>query len=82
MSKQQKLIARLCARSKDFTWDELESFMKSYGYTVINGRGSRRRFYNKATGRAVAIHEPHPQNTLKAYQVEDILEHLAEAKLI
>lgn len=56
--------------------------MKSYGYTVINGRGSRRRFYNKATGRAVAIHEPHPQNTLKAYQVEDILEHLAEAKLI
>jgi hypothetical protein len=59
--------------------------MKSFGYEEDNqGRtsGSRISFYNEKTGHILKLHKPHPQNILKGYQLELILEDLEGKKLI
>jgi hypothetical protein len=49
MSKVEKLIERLKARPKDFTWDEAVKVLKHFGYEQLaQGKtgGSRRKFVN------------------------------------
>ena len=82
MSQQQKLLERLKRKPKDFEWSELVRLLTSLGYEQESNDGSRRKFYNGATGALIAIHEPHPQSVLKAYQVRDVLDHLKERDLL
>lgn len=75
MGKKEKLIARLQQRPRDFTWDELTSLLKSFGYREVKtGRtgGSRRRFVNPSAA-TITLHKPHPQNILKRYAIDQIL---------
>ena len=84
MTRKEKLIQRFQQRPKDFTWDELAVLLKSLGHREIKvGRtgGSRRRFvHEKAV--TITLHKPHPQNVLKRYAVDQILEILRQEEMI
>ncbi len=78
MGKKEKLLTRLKQRPNDFTWDELTSLLGALGYEIKKGgktSGSRRRFVYP-TAPPISLHKPHPQNTLKRYVIDDILEEI------
>ena len=84
MSKKEKLIKRLLARPKDFTFDELVTLLGHLGYQLdTKGKtsGSAVKFKNQNND-AIWQHRPHPGNTLKAYQVKDVIEALTERELL
>lgn len=84
MSRQDKLVARLKTRPRDFTWDELARLLDGLGYAEIRtGKtgGSRRRFVHPEAP-AITLHRPHPGNILKMYVVDAVLETLSEEGLI
>jgi hypothetical protein len=78
MSKQEKALRRLASKPTDFTWRELVSLMSSLEIVLIHGSGSARKFRNPASGEPFAIHQPHPSNILKPYQVRDAIEFLKQ----
>lgn len=82
MSQKEKLVERLKERPKDFTWSELERLLNGLGYKQERNTGSSRKFYNESTGALICIHQPHPRDILKSYQVRDILNHLKEVGTI
>ena len=78
MGRKERLLERLKQRPKDFTWDELTSLLKILGYTQRKtGKtgGSRTRFVHPAAP-AITLHKPHPNNIVKKYVINDILEHI------
>lgn len=78
MSKIEKLIERLKSKPKDFTWEEMVKVLKYFGYDQISqGKtgGSRRKFVNQ-NQQIISLHEPHPQNVLKGYQLDLLMGHL------
>jgi hypothetical protein len=85
MSSQEKLLERFLRLPKDFTWDELKSLLKKYGYTQNNkGKtsGSRVCFEKEDSNITLDLHKPHPKNILKPYQVKDTLEFLKRIGVI
>jgi len=79
MSKKEKLLERFRSRPKDFTWQELVSLLGFFGFEgVSKGKttGSRRAFINAETKQIIRLHQPHPGNILKQYQIKEILEML------
>ena len=79
MTQLEKLHKRICAKPKDFTWDELVKLLQAHGYAELTGGktgGSRRRFYNADTQAAILLHKPHPGNILKSYQLKEVIEQL------
>lgn len=46
------------------------------------GSGSRRKFVHRETKVTISLHEPHPANILKAYQIRDVLLHLKQEKYL
>ncbi len=82
MSKFEKAIARLKSKPTDFTWKELQTIMRHFGYDEIKGSGSRRKFFNPQTQALISLHQPHPQPCLKAYAVDLLLDHLKEQSLL
>lgn len=84
MSNIKKEIERLKSRPKDYTYNEAKSLLNKLGFLENNkGKtsGSRVEFKDKY-GRKVALHKPHPQNTLKIYQINIILNDLKEMEVI
>ena len=69
MSKHSKALERIERLPIDFTWAELVSLLTSLGIEVKPGPGSARKFRNPSTGQQFAVHQPHPSNILKRYQV-------------
>lgn len=78
MSKIDKLLERFYSKPRDFTWQEAIRVLNHYGYEEI-GRGktggSRRKFVNQHQ-KVISLHEPHPGNILKAYQIDLIMQQL------
>lgn len=70
--KKEKLRKRLDSLPTDFTWNELVTILSFYGFDVINGKGSKRKFYNKELDRVVICHEPHPKSIVKEYVLKEI----------
>jgi hypothetical protein len=84
VSKNEKLIERLTAKPKDFTWEELKRVLGSLGYTEHTGgktAGSRRRFVHE-TRPPILLHKPHPGNVLKSYQLAQVVAHLRNERLL
>lgn len=84
MSRRDKLVARLRARPRDLTWDELVRLLEGLGYSeAATGKtgGSRRRFVHD-TAPIIALHKPHPGNIVRMYVIEDVSRVLTEAGLI
>lgn len=79
MGRKEKLKSKLDGLPKNFTWDELVTLMSQYGFKLLNAkRGSGRKFYNKDIDRLAIFHEPHPENTLKRYVLEEVKQLLEE----
>ena len=84
MSQKEKLLLRLQQRPKDFTWNELTTLLKALGYKPKKGgktSGSRHRFIHP-TAAPISLHKPHPQNTLKRYTIDDLLDNLRNEGII
>ncbi|NKB70957.1 MAG: addiction module toxin, HicA family [Candidatus Latescibacteria bacterium] len=84
MARQEKLIAKLRQKSSDFTWGDLVSLLKGLGYKQVKpGKtaGSRRRFLHPDHG-FISLHQPHPGNLLKKYQLIQIIEVFEQEGLI
>lgn len=80
----QKLIDRFQQRPRDFTWNELVRLLRGVGYRQAKpGRtgGSRRRFVHLLYP-TIILHQPHPGNTLKMYQVDQVRDILEKEGLI
>jgi len=85
MTKKSKLLGRIQQKPKDFTWDELETLMAGYGYKIFKkGKtsGSRRQFESEDSELTLDLHEPHPRNILKPYQVKSVIDFLIEINAI
>lgn len=81
MSRVDDVVAKLKKRTGNFTYDEAVWLVKQFGYEVDQcGRtsGSRIAFLNHETGRIIRLHRPHPGNTLKRYQQDEIIMQLKE----
>ena len=78
MGKNEKLTDRLRSKPKDFTWDELVKVLGLFGYeeqkTGKTG-GSRRKFVD-ASNNVISLHKPHPGSIVKAYVINDVIQHL------
>ena len=85
MSQEEKLITRLLSKPVDFTYDELRKLLGKLGYEERQSgktSGSRVAFYNKETAHIIRFHKPHPNNVLKQYQMQQIIEELKNRGLI
>ena len=79
MSSYEKLLERFLRLPTDFTWGELIRLLNKNGYYQYNkGKtsGSRVVFEKGDSDISLNLHKPHPNNTLKPYQMKDVLEFL------
>ena len=84
MGQKEKLIQRLKAKPKDFTFDEAETLLQYLSYVRSNkGKtsGSRVMFISEEH-ETILLHKPHPQKELKAYQIKQLIEVLEQEGLI
>ncbi|EKB59066.1 type II toxin-antitoxin system HicA family toxin [Bergeyella zoohelcum] len=85
MTKIDKLIARLLAKPKDLTFDELVAIFKSFGFEVGNkGKtsGSRVEFYSEELDISFYTHKPHPSSIVKSYVIKEVIVFLKEKELL
>lgn len=85
MSKIEKTIERLKSKPKDFTYDELKRILNNLGFienTKGKTSGSRVVFENSDINKKLELHKPHPNNILKSYQINKILELLNEWRIL
>ena len=72
-------------KPRDFTYNELATILKAYGYKEENqgkSSGSRVAWINPTTKHIIRLHKPHPGNILKQYQISFIIEELKKEELI
>lgn len=84
MGQKEKLIERLRAKPKTFTFDDAESLLRYFGYTRSNkGRtsGSRIMFLS-GEHPPFLMHKPHPRKELLEYQVKQLIEILEQEELL
>lgn len=84
MSQHQKLLKRLLLTPKDFSWQELRTLLRGFGYQEVTGGktgGSRRRFIH-ANYPIIMLHKPHPDEILKRYQLDQVIEILTKEGLV
>ena len=85
MSKEEKLIKRLLLKPKDFTYAELRKVLVSFGYIEQQSgktSGSRVAFIEQKSKHIIRLHKPHPNNELKRYQIEQVIEELQSRGLV
>ncbi len=72
MSTKDKLIERFKSQPSDFTFDELVTVFKMYGFEVDNkGRTSGSRVRFKRGNAFFACHKPHPQKIVSKGTLRD-----------
>lgn len=85
MSKLKKEIERLKSKPKDFTYEEAKRILHNLGFYEYNkGKtsGSRVVFKNNNINKKIEMHRPHPNNILKAYQLNEIIKSLEEWRIL
>ncbi len=84
MTKKEKLKDRLLSYPSDFTWDELNKLLLSFGYRESNAgktSGSRVRFISDVYS-PILLHKPHPKPIIKMYMLKQIIEQLKKEGLV
>ena len=81
MAGSSKLVERFKRRPSDLRWQELVKLLGQLGYEEHEGRGSRKCFRGDGLPQ-IRLHKPHPDPTLKKYQVKEVYALLKEANLI
>ena len=85
MSKHEKLKEKLLKFSTNFTYNEMASLLKGFGYIEEErGRtsGSGVMFYHKDLNDKIMFHKPHPEKELKKYLLKMIIEKLKNNKML
>ena len=84
MGQKEKLIEKLKAKPRTFTFDDAEHLLGFLDYTRSNkGKtsGSRVMFVSKAHA-PILLHKPHPRKELLEYQVKQLIDLLEQEGLI
>ena len=84
MSKKEKLIQKLKAKSKNFTFDDAEALLGYFSYNRSNkGKtsGSRVVFVSHEYP-PILLHKPHPRKELLEYQIKQLISTLEQEGLI
>ena len=70
-SKQKRTLAAVYTDPvlASIEWKDIESLFVALEVEVVEGRGSRVRFYK--AGVIASFHRPHPRKEAKPYQVKD-----------
>ena len=70
-SKQRKTLNLIYTNPtpKSLEWSAIENLLLAIGAKLIEGNGSRVRFYKGEV--TATFHRPHPQKEAKPYQVKD-----------
>lgn len=69
------------SKPTDFTYDEAKKLLSAYGFEEHNkGKtsGSRVAFIRNTDKKIIYFHRPHPQNVLKKYIINELIEHIKE----
>jgi predicted RNA binding protein YcfA (HicA-like mRNA interferase family) len=84
VSRAEKLLARFLARPcpKDFSWDELVTLLRAFGFDEKTGSGGSHRTFINAQGRKLFLAKPHPENVVKTYALKQIQSKLKEYGLL
>lgn len=84
MGQKEKLIERLRAKPRDFTFDEAETLLGYLSYRRSDkGRTSGSRVAFVSDDHApILLHRPHPRKELLEYQVKQLLDTLEQEGLI
>jgi len=83
MSKKDKLIKKLKSKPKDFTFDEAETLLTSFGLKKKNkGKTSGSRVAFEKDNFSYTLHKPHPRKEIPMYQIIDMIEKLEKEGLI
>ncbi len=83
MTKIDKMISRLLSRPKDLKYSEVRTILLHLGFEEMSkGKtfGSRVEFIKD--DKSILLHKPHPDGTLKHYQIAQIIEYLENLELI
>lgn len=80
MGKHDKVLEKLCRKPppSDLKWDELQGLLEHLGYKMLNGNGSRRKFYHAEKGAMIICHEPHPLPCVDKGCVVDVVQTLRD----
>lgn len=83
MGTKEKLIERFKTQPKDFTFNELVSLFKIYGFEIdTKGRTSGSRILFANNDKSYGIHKPHPSNVIKPCMMKQILKFLTDNEFI
>ncbi len=84
MSTKEKLRERFLKMPSDFTFDEMQQLLASFGYVKSNkGRTSGSRIiFKNGDKRPIMLHKPHPGNIVKGYAMQQVYAELKEAGYI
>jgi hypothetical protein len=77
MTKHAKLLNRFLTKPKDFDYSELKKLLAGFGYSeTVLGKtsGSRVGFGKAENGSMIRLHKQHPDNILKMYQIDQIID--------
>ena len=83
MSTKEKLTERFKSLPNDFTFDELITLMKHYGFSLQNSgktSGSRVCFVKGCA--TVKLHRPHPDDIIRKGSLKNIHAYLTNKGLI
>jgi len=75
VTKRDKLFAKIKNKPQDIRWRELVRFLESEGFSLRQGRGSR-RIFSREDGIVFFVHEPHGSRPVDRGAIEKILDRL------
>ena len=78
MSKKDKLLSQLLGCPNTFTWTDMVKVLTHCGFKTLSNSGSRRKFVHEETKKIIIMHEPHPGNEVKSYNIKDAVKALKE----
>ena len=79
------MIARFLSKPRGFTYEELRRLLRHFGYEEVRSgktAGSRVAFVHQTTKHILRLHKPHPNNELKRYQMEQVIDELRSRGLL
>ena len=84
MGQKEKLIERLKAKPKTFTFDDAEALLRYFAYRKSNkGKTSGSRVMFVSDGHPpILLHKPHPRKELLEYQIKQLREILEQEGLL
>lgn len=72
MSTREKLLKRFLSAPNDFTCSELRALLLGFGFQVIEGKGSRVKFFHPTLQQSIHCHKPHPDKLVRLYALKEI----------